>query len=185
MSALFAATYPERVSHLLLFGGFARDLLWKSELGTGEGLGYGSHDQMVHAQSGGESQRGYSTCEVPAVVGHSRRSQDFPLLNSQIDVRSILPTGVLQRSWSYRRADAQVTVERGRDLAAQIPVAKYIEYPDNADHAFFSGDTEALLGDIEEFVTGHRAGSSSELERVLATVLFTVSWIPCQRGRDG
>ena len=58
-------------------------------------------------------------------------------------------------------------------MAAQIPGAKYIEYPDNADHAFFSGDTEALLGDIEEFVTGHRAGSSTELERVLATVLFT------------
>src|SRR6202795_337126 len=36
-----------------------------------------------------------------------------------------------------------------------------------------AGDTEALLGDIEEFVTGHRAGSSTELERVLATVLFT------------
>lgn len=50
--------------------------------------------------------------------------------------------------------------------------AKYIEYPDG-DHAFWASDTEALLGDIEEFVTGHRESSSSDLERVLATVLFT------------
>jgi class 3 adenylate cyclase len=54
----------------------------------------------------------------------------------------------------------------------QIPGAKFIEYPDG-DHAFWSGDTEPMIGDIEEFVTGHRDSSSSELERVLATVLFT------------
>jgi class 3 adenylate cyclase len=63
-------------------------------------------------------------------------------------------------------------VELGRNLAAQIPDARFIEYSDG-DHAFWSGDTEGLLGDIEEFVTGHRESSSSELERVLATVLFT------------
>jgi class 3 adenylate cyclase len=64
-----------------------------------------------------------------------------------------------------------ISVEQGRDLAARIPDAKYIEYPDG-DHAFWSGDVETLLGDIEEFVTGHRE-SSADLERVLATVLFT------------
>ena len=78
-----------------------------------------------------------------------------------------MPTLVL-----HRQTDAQVSVARGRDLAAQIPGAKYIEYPDG-DHAFWTGDTETLLGDIEEFVTGHRESASSELERVLATVLFT------------
>jgi class 3 adenylate cyclase len=66
----------------------------------------------------------------------------------------------------------RVPVTFGRNLAAQIPGAKYIEYPEG-DHAFWSGNTEALLGDIEEFVTGQRESSSTELERVLATVLFT------------
>jgi class 3 adenylate cyclase len=72
----------------------------------------------------------------------------------------------------HRRSDARVPIELGRDLAAQIPNARFIEYP-GGDHAFWTGDTEALLGDIEEFVTGHREGSSAELEGVLATVLFT------------
>lgn len=53
-----------------------------------------------------------------------------------------------------------------------MPRAKFIEYP-GIDHVFFFGDTETLLGDIEEFVTGHRDRSSTDLERVLATVLFT------------
>src|SRR6267378_2429276 len=50
--------------------------------------------------------------------------------------------------------------------------AKYIEYP-GSDHAYWTGDVEALHGDIEEFITGHRESPSTDLERVLATVLFT------------
>jgi class 3 adenylate cyclase len=65
-----------------------------------------------------------------------------------------------------------VPVKFGRDLTSQISGAKYIEYP-SGDHALWAGDVEALAGDIEEFVTGHRESPSSDLERVLATVLFT------------
>ena len=72
----------------------------------------------------------------------------------------------------HRQTDAQVAVAHGRNLAAQIPGAKYIEYP-GGDHLFWTGDTEAVLGDIEEFITGHRDSASTDLERVLATVLFT------------
>ena len=74
--------------------------------------------------------------------------------------------------WLHRRDRRSGPGRGGRNLAAQIPGAKFIEYP-GGDHAFWTGDTEALLGDIEEFVTGHRDSSSTELERVLATVLFT------------
>jgi class 3 adenylate cyclase len=94
------------------------------------------------------------------------------LLNAQIDIRPILPTVQVPTLVLHRRADARVPIEAGRDLAARIPNAKFIEYP-GGDHAYWPGDTEALLGDIEEFVTGHRESSSTELERVLATVLFT------------
>ena len=98
--------------------------------------------------------------------------KEILLLNGQIDVRAILPTVQAPTLVLHRRTDAQVPVELGRDLAAQIPNARFIEYPDG-DHAFWSGDAETLLGDIEEFVTGHRESSSTDLERVLATVLFT------------
>ena len=94
------------------------------------------------------------------------------LLNLLIDVRAILPTVRVPTLVLHRRADALVSVEWGRDFAAQIPGAKFIEYP-GSDHVYFSGDVEAMLGDIEEFITGHREISSIDLDRVLATVLFT------------
>ena len=68
--------------------------------------------------------------------------------------------------------DTLIPVEAGRDLAKQISGSKYIEYPDG-DHSMTFGDNDTLLGDVEEFVTGHRESSSTETERVLATVLFT------------
>ena len=66
-------------------------------------------------------------------------------------------------------------VENGRYLASQIPGVKYIEYPDG-EHGSFIMDSDfqrTLCGDIEEFVTGHRESALPDLERVLATVLFT------------
>ncbi len=93
-------------------------------------------------------------------------------MNAQIDVRSILPSVRVPTLVLHRRTDALVSVEQGRKMAAKIPGAKYIEYPDG-DHIFCSGETDALLGDIQEFVTGVREDSTGDLERVLATVLFT------------
>ncbi len=78
-----------------------------------------------------------------------------------------MPTLVL-----HRKTDTLIPVEIGRDLAEQIPGAKYIEYADG-DHMMTYGDVETLLGDVEEFITGHREALSGDIERVLATVLFT------------
>jgi class 3 adenylate cyclase len=72
----------------------------------------------------------------------------------------------------HRRTDLQVPVALGAKLAAAIPGARFIEYP-SGDHAFWTGDTAPMLGDIEEFITGHRETGATDLERVLATVLFT------------
>jgi class 3 adenylate cyclase len=93
-------------------------------------------------------------------------------LNMMIDVTSILPTVRVPTLVLHRQTDALVPVAAGRALAAQIPDAKYIEYP-GGDHAPWAGDVEALVGDIKEFVTGDRESSAFDLERVLATVLFT------------
>ena len=93
-------------------------------------------------------------------------------MNTLIDLRSILPSVRVPTLVLHRRTDALIPIELGRDIAAQISDAKFIEYPDG-DHAFWTGDVETLTGDIEEFVTGHRDGSVDTLERVLATVLFT------------
>ena len=60
-------------------------------------------------------------------------------------------------------------VEEGRFVATQIPGAKYVELPGN-DHLPFVGDQDAILDEVEEFLTGVR--HSLEPDTVLATVLF-------------
>ena len=98
--------------------------------------------------------------------------RSFTLLNASIDVRSILSAVRVPTLVLHRRTDTLIPVEIGRDLAEQIPGAKYIEYADG-DHMMTYGDVETLLGDVEEFITGHREALSGDIERVLATVLFT------------
>jgi len=98
--------------------------------------------------------------------------RSFTLLNASIDVRPILPAVRVPTLVLHRRTDTLIPVELGRSLAAQIPGAKYIEYPEG-DHLLAYGDFETLLGDVEEFITGQRESTSADTERVLATVLFT------------
>jgi class 3 adenylate cyclase/pimeloyl-ACP methyl ester carboxylesterase len=165
MSALFAATYPERVSRLILFGGY----ITRRDLNIAEIV-----EQRVKFWGTGAMLRRVapSLAADPAAVAQFAKFERlscspgavkaFTMLNSQIDVSFILPAV---------RVPTLVLHNQG-DVPACIPDAKLIEYP-GVDHIFTIGDVEAVLGDIEEFITGHRESSSSDLERVLATVLFT------------
>jgi class 3 adenylate cyclase/pimeloyl-ACP methyl ester carboxylesterase len=179
MSVLFAATYPERVSHLILFGGYARagysvsdEALEAYITGTVAAWGTGQVMKTVIG-SRGENER-----EIALLGKYERLScspgafKTLALMNRRIDVRSILSSVRVPALVLHSRADARVPVAEGRNLAAAIPDAKYIEY-DDLPHACFAGPCERLIGDIEEFVTGHRDGAFPETDRVLATVLFT------------
>ncbi|WP_354218094.1 MULTISPECIES: adenylate/guanylate cyclase domain-containing protein [unclassified Bradyrhizobium] len=128
MSVLFATTYPDRIPHLVLFGGLA------------------------------------SIADL------------FPPSFSPAEADEWL-TNLVKR-WGSGSFLANVFASEASNpdaaakMAAGIPGAKYIEYP-SGDHAFWTGDTETLVGDIEEFVTGHRQAGDTDLERILATVMFT------------
>jgi class 3 adenylate cyclase len=175
MSVLFAATYPERVSRLILFGSYVT----RRDVNIAEIL-----EQRVKFWGTGAMLKRVapSLATDPAAVAQFAKFERlsaspgtvkaFTMLNSQIDVSFILPAVRVPTLVLHNQGDVQVPVEKGRELAACIPDAKLIEYP-GGDHMFTTGDVEAALGDIEEFITGHRESSSSDLERVLATVLFT------------
>src|SRR3984893_2308975 len=175
MSALFAATYPERVSRLILFGGYVRRRDPNFE---------GLLEQRVKLWGTGAMMKRVapSLAEDPGAVAQFAKFERlsastgavklFMILNWQIDVSLILPAVRVPTLVLHRKNDANVPVELGRELATLIPDAKFIEHP-GSDHAFTLGDVEALLGDIEEFITGYRDSTSDALERVLATVLFT------------
>jgi class 3 adenylate cyclase len=90
-------------------------------------------------------------------------------LHFETDVREVLPavhvpTLVLARSGSGG-------AERSRDLAGRIPRARYVELPRD-DHMSISGDTDAILREIERFIETLRE-EEQDMDRILATLLFT------------
>ena len=177
MSALFSATYPDRVSHLVLYGGFARftncdDYKHMFEL-----------EQMKRSfkhWGNGSSIKGFAPSlandpEVTKLWAKGERLVASPSAyqamietNALIDVRAILPQLRLPVLVLHNERDIAIPVANGRYLAAHIAGAQYIEYP-QGDHRPWAG----CIGDIEEFVTGHRVLVTPEVDRVLATVLFT------------
>lgn len=177
MGAMFAASYPERVSHLILFGGFIRyaDLFGSDPeriiLERMKMWGTGVQISRVIASKAANPDAVAQFAKFERLSASPGAMKAIQLLNLQIDVSHILQAVRVPTLVLHRATDA-IPVHMGRDFAAQIPGAKYIEYPDG-DHAFWSGDVEALLGDIEEFITGHREAESIDLERILATVMFT------------
>jgi class 3 adenylate cyclase len=91
-------------------------------------------------------------------------------MNSQIDVRDVLPTISVPALVLHRVDDRDVRAEEGRWIAGRIPGAKYVELPGD-EHLIWAGDVDELVNEVEEFLTGSRA--AHEADRVLATVLFT------------
>jgi class 3 adenylate cyclase len=173
MSALFAATHPDRVSHLILFGGYpkayATEELIEERMKT---WGTGEMIKRVISDQAGNPEAVALFAKFQRLSASPGTYKAYLMLNTLIDVRPILPSVRVPTLVLHRRTDALVPVELGRSLAAQIPGAKLIEYPEG-NHAFWTGDVDALIGDVEEFVTGHRESPSDNPDRVLATVLFT------------
>jgi class 3 adenylate cyclase len=87
-----------------------------------------------------------------------------------LDIRDLLPTIRVPTLILHRAEETWVRVDHSRYLAEHIPGAKYVELP-GGDHWPWMGDSDAVIDEIEEFVTGTRP--IREPDRVLATVLFT------------
>ena len=177
LSLLFSASCPERVAGLVLFGGFAGP-------SATPGADMDLEEVVRHWGSGATVQSVVAgdhpvSAEALERFGKLERLSASPgalkalvMLNREIDVTPILGSVRVPALVLHRRTDRRIPVEDGRALAALLPDARLIEYS-GGEHAFWAGDTDALVGDIEEFVTGQRNGSAAEPERVLATVLFT------------
>jgi class 3 adenylate cyclase len=183
MAALFAATYPERVEALILYATFARaiwapdyDWAWRvderearmAELVDhwGEGLVVGAvapsrMEDPDFREWAGRMER------LSASPGSIRRIFD---LIGRFDVRDVLPSIRVPTLLLHRRGDGFIKIEHSRYMASRIPGAKLVEL-EGDENMFAMGDSEAILGEIEEFLTGTRP--EREPDRMLATVMFT------------
>lgn len=86
------------------------------------------------------------------------------------DIREVLPAIRVPTLVIQRIDFPSLNIEDGRFLASRIPDARLVQLPGEDDPPF-CGDTQALLDEVERFVTGERR--PLEADRVLATVLFT------------
>ena len=183
MCVLFTATYPERTTALLLVGSYAKrlrsqDYPWAPtveqrtrEIEETEST-WGSPEAfraLAPSKAGDQAFQRW--------IGRYLRQSASPKaaaalmrMNTQIDVRDVLPTIGVPTLLIYRTDDADVQVDEGRYIAERIPGSRFVELP-GIDHLMWTGDTDALLDEIEGFLTGVRRGPDPD--RVLATVLFT------------
>jgi class 3 adenylate cyclase len=183
MSILFAATYPERTSALILYGAYAReawapDYPWgvtaencearivrrRETWGTGQTFASFAPSQSDNAaliEWWATTERASAS---PGAVEALMR------MNFQIDVRHILPAISVPTLVMHRKGDPVQPFEDGRYLATHIPGAKWVEL-EGTDHGPAQGNSAAILDEMEEFLTGMRRGT--DVERVLSTVLFT------------
>lgn len=184
MSVLFAATYPERTSALVLYGSIARgawapDYPWGSKLDEG-------HEEWLEGwrkEWGGP----YAIETWAPSVAHDAQFRQWWAkylrlgaspsavinvfrMNAAIDVRDILPAVHVPTLVLHRSGDRAVVVEHGRYLAQHIPGAKFVEQSGD-DHLWWVGDSESITNAIQEFLTGEH--HTMEPDRVLVTVLFT------------
>ena len=183
MSLLFAATYPERTSTLVLFGSSASmkadpwavsqeqfDLFLAAvEAHWGEGMlvpmnAPSLRKDKAFLQWFGRLER--AAASPGAIQALFRADYESDVLHVLPSIR--VPTLIL-----HRKDDSTIPVACGRDMAQKIPGAKYVELP-GEDHLLQALDQDLLdllLDEIEEFITGVR--HRPEPDRVLATVMFT------------
>jgi class 3 adenylate cyclase/pimeloyl-ACP methyl ester carboxylesterase len=175
MSMLFAATYPERVSALVLYGTFARgwvpedvragelaaiDKYWGQGLVMVNAFNHLPRDEAIR-----EAARAERLCASPGAV------KALVQMNWDIDVRHAVSSISVPTLILHKTLDNRVPVEAGRWIADHIPGAQLKELPGTEHVPEFSGEWELMADEIEEFLTGMRTGPVPD--RVLATVLFT------------
>jgi len=179
----FALRHPKLVSTLVLIdtfahyvreddypNGFPSNTWSQSAVTVTEQWGTaGSVEALAPSKSGNQAFRSWmARCERlgirPDEVASTLQAA------SKRDVRALLPTLTVPTLILHRNGDRFIRVEAGRYLAENIPGAKYVELPGD-DHWFFVGDTDALLDDVEDFLTGSHQAPEGDV--ITTTILFT------------
>ena len=180
---MFAATYPERVTSLVLVNPFAR-------YARSDETPWGMPRRLIRTYAAA-IQDAWGTGEITATIAPSivhseeakRRWARLERLSATPDVLAAMVRAVLESDVTEvlsairaptlvvsRRGDRHVRHEHGSYVAGRIPDARFVEHAGD-DHLLFAGGVDEILDEAQEFVTGFRP--VSVLDRVLATVLFT------------
>jgi len=182
MSILFAATHPQRTSALILYGTYARRM-WAPDHPWGRTEA--EMDAILERIDRDWGKDALLDLSDPSIANNDEARRTFARyfrlaaspgaaltvlrLQTQIDVRHVLPAIHVPALVMHRSGDRVTRVEQGRYLAEHIPGAKFVELAGD-DHMPAVGNGDAIIDEIGEFLTGVRP---VEIDRVLATILFT------------
>lgn len=175
LSILFAATYPERVSHLVLYSTYANSaesaeqtaaFASELEVGWGTGLMAGLVVQHVDETARAALARFERYACTPTMAAEKSRS------DSALDVRGVLAAVGVPTLVLHNRDDPFMPIASSRAIADGIPGARFIELNGDFHASWHPDDYDELVGQIEEFLTGTRS-VEDRVDRVLTTVLFT------------
>jgi len=181
MCSLFAATYPEKTTALVMIGTYAKrikdeDYPWGVSKEDREaffevlrhdwGKPVGIEERAPTLAADEDFRNWWATyLRMGASPG---AAVALTKMNAEIDVRSVLPIIRVPTLVIHRSGDKCLKVEEGRFVASKIPMCRYVELG-GVDHLPFVGDQDEILDEIEEFLTGVR--HADEHDRVLATVM--------------
>jgi pimeloyl-ACP methyl ester carboxylesterase/DNA-binding winged helix-turn-helix (wHTH) protein len=186
MCSLFAATYPEKTLALVMIGTYARRLRapdypwgptpeeherfyeqiqreWGGPVGLEERAPSRQHDSQFRDWWA-------AYLRMSASPG---AALTLTKMNAAIDVRDVLPSVRVPTLILHRAGDRLMQPAEARYIAGRIPGARYVEVPGD-DHLPFVGNQDALLNEIDAFVTRLHDGLDQDRDRLLATVLYGV-----------
>lgn len=183
-AAVFAATHPQRISALVVVNGLARYFRAADyPIGVPERLVAKIRDSICRqwgrgtlahllAPSVADDEVFLRTLGRWERLGAGGPQDELALWSvvERLDIRDVLPAVRVPTLILHRRDNPHIRIDHGRYLADHIPGSHLVELP-GQDHLFFVGDTDILLDEIEEFLTGVRGGVSTD--RILATVMFS------------
>jgi len=183
LSAYFAASYPERASALVMYGTFGKriwspDYPWaptpdqrQKEIEYIENE-WGNMMDLAHYVPSKVDDEAFAR----RLATYFRRSASpgaavaLLKMNTLIDITNLLPVIHVPTLVLHRSGDRDAKIEEGRWIADRIPGAQFKELPGD-DHFPWVGDQDAIIGEIQNFLTGMRP--ISEPTRVLASIMFT------------
>jgi class 3 adenylate cyclase len=180
LAILFAATYPERTSALVVYGGYARrirtdDYPWAPTADERR-----AYAEQVEREWGEDAELGTMAPNADAplrrwwaararAAASPGAARALVEMNSLVDVRDVLPAVSVPTLVLHRTGDRDSRPDEGRYIADRIPGARFVELQ-GEDHVPWI-DVDEILDEVEEFLTGARPAAAPN--RVLATVLFT------------
>ena len=185
LAALFAATHPERTARIILYGTLT---YYRADAQYRAGVGDGTGAAFVEAVSRGWGMPSDWAVQMwaPSMVGdepftqwlakYARQSVSrgaiLPLLSAfyAYDLVDVFPAVRVPTLVLQRRDDGLVPVRHGRQIASQIPDARFVEL-EGVDHLPFVGDAEAVLNEMQDFLVGSR--TPIPRQRRLVTLVFT------------